>query len=314
MFKVLCSSKKLFSLVGVAITVTLLASLLGTSATQASSAVPLYLTFEADDAIGALAAGYNGDKPTGGYSGAVAEIGMPPAGGEASGQALKLNMSGAGEWAGVIVIANSEFDLLKPTTVVTFDYYNPESQATEVNLKIEEAGYPTPSTEMHQFAEPGWNHMVFDMSTAWSYDASENYHWLTLQPNSPKGSVTNSGNSNYWVDNLSVNGGAPSVSPGNSASPSISGAAKVGKTLTAKKGTWIGSPAPTLTYKWYACSKKGSQAVASTPSDCKVISGETSKTLKLKAAQKGKYIRVAVKGTNTSGSKTKFSKSTSIVK
>ena len=96
--------------------------------------------------------------------------------------------------------------------------------------------------------------------------------------------------------------------------PTVSGTPKVSKTLTAKKGTWSGYPTPALTYQWYACTKKVTAAKASVPSTCKKITGATNSTLKLVAAQKGKFISVLVTGKGTGTSATKWlSKSTTIV-
>ncbi|MCD4536311.1 fibronectin type III domain-containing protein [Nocardioides sp. cx-169] len=63
--------------------------------------------------------------------------------------------------------------------------------------------------------------------------------------------------------------------------PSVTGAAKVGKKLTAKTGAW--TPGTAFSYRWTA--------------NGKVIKGATASTLKLKAAQAGKQIRVVVTGT-----------------
>lgn len=69
-----------------------------------------------------------------------------------------------------------------------------------------------------------------------------------------------------------------------SATPTISGTAKVGKTLTAKPGTW--KPAPvTLSYSWKA--------------NGTTISGATASTFTVPAALKGKTITVTVKGSKT---------------
>lgn len=66
--------------------------------------------------------------------------------------------------------------------------------------------------------------------------------------------------------------------------PTISGTAKVGSTLTARAGTW--TPAPvTLSYQWLR------NGVA--------ISGATSSTYKLTSTDKGKRITVRVTGTKT---------------
>ncbi len=74
------------------------------------------------------------------------------------------------------------------------------------------------------------------------------------------------------------------VLPLTPATPTISGTAKVGATLTAKPGTW--RPAPvTLTYRWKA---NGS-----------TISGATATTYTVPAALKGKTITVTVTGSKT---------------
>ncbi len=86
--------------------------------------------------------------------------------------------------------------------------------------------------------------------------------------------------------------------------PTISGTARVGKTLTAKKGTWTGSPAPTFTYQWYACTQKVASATQTVPSTCKPINGQTKTTFKLTASHKGKYVGLAVAGTSSGTPKT----------
>jgi len=63
-----------------------------------------------------------------------------------------------------------------------------------------------------------------------------------------------------------------------SATPKITGTAKVGKTLKVTTGTW--SPKPTFTYQWY----RGTTA----------IKGATKASYKLVAADKGKKIKVVV--------------------
>jgi uncharacterized repeat protein (TIGR02543 family) len=100
-----------------------------------------------------------------------------------------------------------------------------------------------------------------------------------------------------------------------STKPSVSGTAKVNRTLTGKKGTWSGIPTPVISYQWYSCSKAVSSARSSVPSSCKKISGATKSTLKLKKAQKGKYLSVRVTGKSSGTSSTSWlSKSTAKVK
>ena len=80
--------------------------------------------------------------------------------------------------------------------------------------------------------------------------------------------------------------------------PTLTGTAKVGKILTANKGTWTGSPAPTFTYQWYACTQEVSSATQTVPRTCKAINGQTKTTFKLTSTHKGKYITVKVTGTS----------------
>ncbi|MEV0256172.1 Tat pathway signal protein [Streptomyces sp. NPDC050732] len=72
---------------------------------------------------------------------------------------------------------------------------------------------------------------------------------------------------------------AKGTAPKATAKPTISGTAKVGKTLKAAKGTW--SPVPSsYSYQWYANGTK--------------ITGATTSSLPLKTAQRGKKITVKV--------------------
>jgi|GEM_PF-1591053 len=87
--------------------------------------------------------------------------------------------------------------------------------------------------------------------------------------------------------------------PSLSKAASVTGAAKVAKSLVGGKGTWTGSP--TYTFKWYACSAAGSAKTA-VPSGCTAISGATAASFKITAKQKGKFIRFAVTAKNSAGS------------
>jgi hypothetical protein len=93
-------------------------------------------------------------------------------------------------------------------------------------------------------------------------------------------------------------GSAVAVSPsrglvtivGNTVTPVVSGALRVGGTLSVSSGTWIGSP--TLAYRWQS----------STDGNVwDTISGATSSTYVLNVAQAGLYIRAQVLGSKTSG-------------
>jgi len=76
-----------------------------------------------------------------------------------------------------------------------------------------------------------------------------------------------------------------STVPANSVAPAVSGNLDVGSTLTTTNGTWSNSPS--FTYRWL----RGTT----------VITGATSNTYVLVAADVGSTIKAEVTGTNTSG-------------
>jgi hypothetical protein len=80
--------------------------------------------------------------------------------------------------------------------------------------------------------------------------------------------------------------------PVNSVIPTITGAAKVGSTLTASTGTWTGSSI-TYTYQWVSCNNAGAA--------CGNIAGATASTYTLVAGDKAKTIKVVVTATNPWG-------------
>jgi uncharacterized repeat protein (TIGR02543 family) len=83
--------------------------------------------------------------------------------------------------------------------------------------------------------------------------------------------------------------------------PSISGTATstaTGKNkLTAAKGKWTGTPAPTYATQWYSCSAQVKAVTQTIPASCKAISRATATTLSVTNTFKNKYLAVAVKGT-----------------
>lgn len=94
--------------------------------------------------------------------------------------------------------------------------------------------------------------------------------------------------------------------------PTVYGKATVGRTI----GSGVdarANPLASFNYQWFACTKSGSKFESKKPADCSAISGATNVELKLKKAQKGKYIRLRVIIENSVGSKTLFSKTTAKV-
>ena len=116
--------------------------------------------------------------------------------------------------------------------------------------------------------------------------------------NSGLDSVTRSATATGWGATWSgvsvVIAGAPRATA--TVKPTVRGTARVGKTLTAAKGTWTESP--TFQYQWYACTKAVSAARTDVPSTCKRIPGATRSTFKLTSKQRNKFVAVRVTGTS----------------
>ncbi len=114
--------------------------------------------------------------------------------------------------------------------------------------------------------------------------------------NSDLDSVTRSATATGWGATWSgvsvVIAGAPRAT----VKPTVRGTARVGKTLTAAKGTWTESP--TFQYQWYACTKAVSAARTDVPRTCKSIKGATRSTFKLTSNQRNKFVAVRVTGTS----------------
>lgn len=92
--------------------------------------------------------------------------------------------------------------------------------------------------------------------------------------------------------------------PSNTGAPTISGATQVGSTLTAGKGSWIGSPTG-YAYAWGRCDQTGSS--------CADIVGATASTYKLAQVDAGNTLRVRVTATNSAGSTSATSVPTAVV-
>jgi hypothetical protein len=92
---------------------------------------------------------------------------------------------------------------------------------------------------------------------------------------------------------------AAGAAPQNSAPPTVSGTPTEGQTLVATDGTWAGAAPISFTYAWSRCDATGAA--------CSAITGATSKTYVLAAADVDKTLRVAVTAKNTPGSDTQTS-------
>lgn len=100
--------------------------------------------------------------------------------------------------------------------------------------------------------------------------------------------------------------------------PLISGDAFVGGTpLTVTPGTWVGTPAPTYNYAWYACSTVQGTAADTVPAGCTQLTGSTSQYTPVRA-DAGKYILAKVTATSAvnsgaDGSTDRVTSSTAVI-
>ena len=276
---------------------------------------PRWLSYEADDALGTLAAGSASDaKWAGSFGSGGSGIATPPV--KRTGKALEFNKVGADAWTGLNLVEAPEGQVITSAAgkTIKFDYYSPTTAASPVSIKLIATDGSTVRAAFT--ARKGWQTFSIDMSTlsgvngVWS--ANKTYTKLVLYPNwadadiMPAGLANAPMGSKYYIDNVIYNGyGLPTMT-GSSNVASI--------VLTAGTVTWSGRDVVT-SYKWYRCTVAASAAKNAAPTaaeKCTAITGATSNTYTVVAADLGKYIRVASIGTTSAGSVYVTSKSTKI--
>ncbi|MEN9731089.1 MAG: hypothetical protein RL488_399 [Actinomycetota bacterium] len=272
------------------------------------------LTFEDSDTLGALAAGNaDANKPQGGFEGLGTSIEAAPAGGN-GGKALKMvKGQGAATYAGVNLVKFTADTRITDDAhkVITMNYYSAKADS---KVRLEVRPWPAPVGVTVTATKVGWQTLTFDFTGAADWSANTEFADLTLFPDFDVAGA----NTTYYVDNIAFNGGvtpslpAPVTKPVVRVAASVAGTAKVGKTLTAGKGSWTGASI-TYTYKWYRCTvvaKTTSAAAPAAAAKCSVISGATTASHKVVTADVGKYLRVLVTARNSAGSVLSLSKST----
>jgi hypothetical protein len=96
---------------------------------------------------------------------------------------------------------------------------------------------------------------------------------------------------------------ASATAPANTASPVVTGTAKVGSTLTVSNGTWSNSPT-SYTYQWQRCTSSTS---------CTDIANATGQSYVVHQADGGNQLRADVTATNADGQSTAHSNLTATV-
>ena len=84
--------------------------------------------------------------------------------------------------------------------------------------------------------------------------------------------------------------------PTNTALPTIAGTLAVGQTVTAGSGSWDSTPS-SISYQWYRCTSAVSTS-------CVQITGATTTTLKLVAADGGNFLQLQVTALSAGGGTT----------
>ena len=295
----------------------------GGADTPTVSATAKVLTFEAGDTAGNAAVGTcDGSKWACSFEGAVTAIVDSPAKGT-GGKGLEITKSGQ-PWAGVNLY-NGTDDYIKIAGAVTLNYFSPDSVKSPVQIQLVATDNSTANAAVE--TSPGWNHLSIDMSTANGYSGSKTYQKVVIFPDfvnsgdvpsySGAAAVAPAGQK-YVIDDVAFNGGVTPALPAAVTKPAVrvaatvAGTAKVGKTLTAGKGSYTGSTA-TYSYKWYRCTvvaKTAGTAAPAASAKCSVIAGATTASHKVVTADVGKYLRVLVTARNSAGSALSLSKST----
>ena len=217
----------------------------GITPAQAADTHPVFLSFEAGDNGGLVAASNAGP-----FGGAATEIASSD---HLTGKALKFT-KGNEVWSGVNL-------LLRDTSaykyadadhkVITMDYWSNDSAASPVMMKLTATDDSAAMKAVE--AQPGLNQLSFDMSTGTGWDASKTYNLVTVFPNFGADDSTYSGaaavaNSSqvYEIDNVSFNGGTSadvlSAPPAKTAGAIFVGF-ETGEAVTTNNGTFGGPSA-----------------------------------------------------------------------
>jgi hypothetical protein len=185
-----------------------------------------------------------------------------------------------------------------PIPVISYQWYSCKTSVATTSTT------PQPATNCSQIS--GETNSTYVQSLAGSDDGK----FITATVSGTSGT---SEPTVYWVTVAA--GDATAQAPVVQALPSVypkSGQNAVGEVFAIEDDRWLGTPAPTLTYKWYACDAPNIPAGSTLPAGCTQIPGETAKTYTatVEFADLRKYLMGSVTASNGVGSPvTVYSKS-----
>lgn len=123
-------------------------------------------------------------------------------------------------------------------------------------------------------------------------------------------SCSSYGNRNFFQFYVDWFGNPHGTVPASTANPAVTGTRTTGSTLTASPGSWSGSPAPSITYTWFACTTAVTAVSSTQPAGCTGITGATGPTFQITAANAGTFVTARVTATNSAGSTSRWATST----
>ena len=247
----------------------------GTSA-HAVTHDPMYITFESNDAVGALVEGFSQSE------GSVAAIAAAPVGNlNGDSNAFKFEKTGD-PWSGMNLLTPSVPTGIALTNaanpIIELDYYSGSSVATPVTLELNTDW----KSQVVQEAQPGWNHLTFDFSQnanwVYNFDAGPHTNFTTLalfpnfgasQPNwnntaidyAYSGAPATTAGDTYYVDNISINGGTTGDEVTSLAAPRVS--TSITMTFEADDARGAAAVGPSSNSHWGGAFDGGGTAIES---------------------------------------------------
>jgi uncharacterized repeat protein (TIGR02543 family) len=102
------------------------------------------------------------------------------------------------------------------------------------------------------------------------------------------------------------------VKPSYVSGAKLTGTAKVGKSITASKGTWTGTASIAYTYQWYLCKAASSKVLTTgnAGAKCTIVKNAKAASYKATVKEKGGYLAVLITATNSAGKSAIFTSTT----